>query len=151
MELYPIIELSVIVFGPFAIIVISSSFISYKLRKKIKPQDRLIEMTPVHLQPAVQIIPETHYQVQHEQIEYRRETQMKMQAVPVRPIERFQVLNQQQLEIRSIMADENTPFYHPRAVENQRQFADRKAFSLFDNYSNSGERLHKLNLSTFVM
>lgn len=160
MELFPIIKLALTVFSILSAVVIIASYILYKLRGSNKKQTAAQPLQPSH--PAINHVrqvevgvghavaqaaaDQSHYNEQIAQAQLRKKT-VKIQKPVVRPRERFKVVNQQQNILRQQVILEEKPFYHPRTAESKRQIVSRKSFSLIENYSNGGEKLHKLNLA----
>lgn len=156
MELLPIIETALFVFAVFTTVALTVSYSLYKIKKRDQRAAEARaqqEAYPVYNQGPVQEMPQVVYQEQTYQMQQRQIQRQEVERVQsVRPRERFQVVNNQQSELRvaAAVAPAVQPFYHPRAVENRRQSAGRKAFNLFDSYSNGGEKLEKLNLSVNI-
>ncbi len=155
MELYPIIRQALIVFVVFAIVTLTISYILYKMKHKAKKNVES-KPVPVHTPSAQQLadsVNEIPYQEQSFQINQRKmQSQVVERVQAIKSRDRFQVVNNQQPDLRVVAAvtPSNQPFYHPRASENRKQLIGRKSFNLFDNYSNGGEKLEKLNLSANV-
>jgi hypothetical protein len=155
MELLPIIETALLVFTVFTVVALSVSYSLYKIKKNEQKAEAVQiqqEPAPQYLQQAA-IVQQTPYQEQMYQLQQRQIQRQEAERVQnLRPRERFQVVNNQQSDLRvaAAITPANQPFYHPRSVENRHQRASRKSFNLFDNYSNGGEKLEKLNLSVNV-
>ena len=156
MELLPIIEQALTVFTIFSVVTLTISYILYKMKQKEKQKS--LETKPVSVQvPVAQFVPppvqQATYQEQSFQIDQRKMQLQEVERVQaIKSRDRFQVVNAQQSDLRVAAAVtlSNQPFYHPRASENRKQIMGRKSFNLFDNYSNGGEKLEKLNLSVNV-
>ncbi len=161
MELLPIIETAVLVFSVFTVVTLVISYSLYKIKQK----ERLTNAEPA----AVKVVPQAKAAMQynaapvvekkepsasyHEQVFQFQQRQIQQQEVArvqqIMARDRFLVVNNQQPEMRAVAAVNKStqPFYHPRASETRKQIMGRKSFNLFDNYSNGGEKLEKLNLS----
>lgn len=148
MELLPIFKTSLILFMIVMGVVVSISYIMYKIRhlkqdeNKAK-QMRIPERTPVqHMMVPAPVQREQSSNISHRAVQQK-------QRVHVKPRERFLIVNQQQADIRIYQTEAviDAPFYHPRNEENNRQFLSRKPFDLFENYSSGGEKLHRLHVA----
>ncbi|MCE1187825.1 MAG: hypothetical protein LWX56_01690 [Ignavibacteria bacterium] len=166
MELFPLIKLSLIVFSILTGIVMVISYILYKIKnarkqsiaraEKVQQQKFIQQPQNGYYQPAmaqyqyadIQSANQHPVYEQQAQAQQRKRTVKIQPKVVLRPVERFQIVNQQQVDLRvQAIAQINKPFYHPRTAESKRQIISRKSFNLADNYSNGGEKLHKLNLA----
>lgn len=159
MELFPIIKLAVTVFAILSTVLIVFSYLIYKMKGSKNKKVNSVQATHAH-QPEIHVkqvevgmghaAHAKQQQPMHDeqfiQAQQRKRT-MKIQKPIIRPRERFKVVNQQQLDMRQQILVEEKPFYHPRTAETKRQIVSRKSFSLIENYSNGGEKLHKLNLA----
>ena len=150
MELIPIFKISIILFSIIMGIVITVSYIMYrvknaKLEKNSGSKSIDLGQKAIIAQPALIPI----HVAQKEQAVQVQQRAMQQERVNLKPRERFQVVNQQQSDLRIFQTEVTTakPFYHPRHAENKKQFVARKSFNLFDNYSSGGEKLSKMSLS----
>ncbi len=156
MELLPIIEQALKFFIIFSVVTLTISYVLYKMKQNEKQKNSETQYAPLQT-PAAQIVhplvQEVPYQEQSFQIDQRKMQLQEVERVQaIKSRDRFQVVNVQQSDLRVAAAvmPSNQPFYHPRASENRKQIIGRKSFNLFDNYSNGGEKLDKLNLSVNV-
>ncbi len=152
MELLPIIETALLVFTVFTVVALTVSYSLYKIKKSERAASEKNERAAVAEQeyhPAP-VAPQIPYQEQIYQLQQRQRQHQDLERIQaIKQRERFQVVNNQQSDLRvaAAVAPASQPFYHPRAVENRKQRMGRKSFNLLDNYSNGGEKLEKLNLS----
>jgi hypothetical protein len=157
MELIPIIKLAlVVVSGVVGIFMIVSYFIykikNFKVPKRTEKQSPVVKqfVTSSHkiktqtLQtPAIAQQDQAYYIPQrkaHESISKQKQN--------LAPRERFQVLNNQSVDLRPalINAEQERAFYQPGT--NYNVFTPtHTARSLFDRYSHSNDRLHKLKFN----
>ena len=153
MELIPIFKISILLFSALMVVILTVSYIMYRVknanqlkanangtRRAIEIQQRMPLAQPVLVPIQVS---------QNEQAMQVQQRAMQQERVNLKPRERFQVVNQQQSDLRIFQTEVTLekPFYHPRQSENKAQFLSRKSFNLFDSYSSGGEKLHKLHLS----
>ena len=155
MELLPIIETALLVFTVFTVVALTVSYSLYKIKKgerasaeKAQQAEAIVQHPAPVAQPVQAPYQEQIFQLQARQMHHQEVE--RIQAIKQR--ERFQVVNMQQSDLRvaAAVTPASQPFYHPRAAENRKQRMGRKSFNLFDNYSNGGEKLEKLNLSVNV-
>lgn len=150
MELIPIFKISIILFSIAMVVILTISYIMYRV-KNAKKQNELGNRA-IEIQQRMAVAQPVLIPVQVSQKEQALQVQqrvMQQERVSMKPRERFQVVNQQQSDLRIFQTEVTLekPFYHPRQSENKAQFLSRKSFNLFDSYSSGGEKLHKLNLS----
>jgi hypothetical protein len=150
MELLPIFKTSLILFMIVMAAFVSISYIMYKIKNMDKEDEKSKKMpmparTPVQqMMVPAPVQKEQYYNISHRAVQQRERVQ-----VQPKPRERFLVVNQQQADIRIYQTEAalSAPFYHPRIEENSKQHLSRKPFDLFENYSNGGEKLHRLHVA----
>lgn len=149
MELIPIIKLALTLFSILFILITSVSYVLYKIKKRkrnsradvvdakelIAPKNLAQpQLAPVHPNQVTYVRKKTA-SIQHS-------TRIKYQQ----PKERFKILNDSTLyrEKKQTIVDE-TPraFYQP-------QIKERTKFSLYDHYSDEGDKLRSLSFNTTV-
>ncbi len=166
MELIPIIKLAVSLFSILAVFVLSVSYIMYRIKNPLKQKKGSIEKSPVIEQsvnpkikeayqmvaPVPSEIPVYQHNDQSIQATQRRKQELQREQRVERPKMRLMVVNQQQSDYRVFNAtNAGRPFYAPRTIESKKQNVTRKkSVNIFDNYSNGGERLHKINLQVTI-
>lgn len=160
MELIPIIKLSLVVFALVAGFVITLSYMMYKLRKNDKKPwlrktlQSITRVTEQHARmvqmasPAPAFASMTTYTEQVNQASFRhaRAAEPKVQRIE-RPRERYQVVNNQQVELRKVN------YYHSQVrefVPSTEQKVNNRSFNrnnVLSNYSSGNDSLKKMSFN----
>jgi hypothetical protein len=150
MELLPIFKTSLILFMIVMSVLVSISYIMYKIRHLKQDEDKAKQLRIPERTPVQQMmVPAPVQREQSRNISHRAVQSRQRAQVQPKPRERFLIVNQQQADIRIYQTEAviDAPFYHPRSAENNKQFLSRKPFDLFENYSTGGEKLHRLHVA----
>lgn len=147
MELIPIIKLALTLFSILFILVTSVSYVLYKIKKRKSKSNPVIAakelISPMNIgQP---ILAPAHAN----QVTYVRKKTASVQHLTrikyQQPKERFKILNDSTLyrEKKKVVEEMPRAFYQP-------QIEERTKFSLYDHYSDNGDKLKSLSFNTTI-
>lgn len=157
MELIPIIKIVLVLLAGSVGIILIVSYVFYKIKKSSQPVKEIQKpMTAKQYVSSAHNLKKSQMQpalvaVQMDQAYYLPQRQARQEFHAPKPMlmqrERFQVLNVQNVEERPnhFNSEQKKAFYHPR--NSNAVVPAQTALSLFDRYSQSNERLHKLNFN----